>query len=1152
MTYSLINHKKYGISSTEVHKRAETMLEKIIFIKSQVRLLAAVMRGFFRPTLSKTVRSVVSAQLRENNEFHTHRFPVLLRAIRWIIGNPLLALIALFCAYLVVFLSRYLGLSEGLDPRAGTNEHVRDYWTVNLAIFSVQAALIGVVFPLVIAFVGLLNQGRASFASRLTVYIDSSAALFVGVSSLFLCASIALQIPFGDEFVHVSKAVTVLNISWFAVNVAALGYFLLRTIAFLHPSTRAPIMRSYVANEIWPRELSLAVTANQWTNVSALGHLPAGDEADPFSSDVRARVWYTGIWKEGEASVTRRLPRTMKLIDVRFGVLKPAVDAWLSEVRQKKDERVQDLVIPLEPGRSYAGDQVLARATVPLNPVSRAAVKLAFRFSTQPTEQGRISATNQIFSELIADLIELIDERRAGEFAEQLREVEEFHIFLYRLAQSSDINFSYAQLDARSGMFSRSLTQQWTEAYRDITRRVVERLPEEPEFVRPLAYIPYRIYARASGEVASEALRPIIQLGEDLSHRMVDWAVEESRAEAASGTGDRRAFSLSRQGEAYARAWREQVAGWEALLRAISSATRPSGSKANSWRDLKLTSENAWVHLRSTTQMTARAVWLGDVLATSWTSDLMLRWETQLHDASIRRGRHRRIQSEALTPESLQSDWEEIVAFKSTPGRDADMPPLLFEEIVHNTWRDHAMVLAAVFIHWSMHTLTGDTAKQGARMLLHGEQYDRGDRGLRDNSAITGVDFLISALRIVGSGSQFSEGSYAGRIDRLLEGLGRLGEMPKISMRIYTSGGGLAFSALPPAQAIALMATTPRPPSVNGPLRRLLTQGEDEALRRKKDYLTTLASAIEELDSGRHSDLVAALVDPKCDDLSFGARQDHARQFVAQSLSVLNGYRDQAILDAKIDNSRIDALASAAASKAFSKDGFPRHLFDEIIMTNDHLEEFSINVDGLNKGEYTTPQMGQAPLNEEEWWRETLSDQVSEVVWSDVIRKLRSVDMKSQAVDIESQTPHEFWEAVRDCSALIKAEGYDPLLVMDDSSRPEWLFEWQWPDGSDIITKPRDLVITNEADQASSYEFTMNSTPVYRAKIEDGVAYLISSRLLEQLRFHDYGEGRPVEFRFDPDVERPWSGTMRVTFEREIKLATNTASYRISWGRAVK
>lgn len=701
-------------------------------------------------------------------------------------------------------------------------------------------------------------------------------------------------------------------------------------------------------------------------------------------------------------------------------------------------------------------------------------------------------------------------------------------------------------------MYSRPLTQQWTEAYRDITRRVVERLPEEPEFVRPLAYIPYRIYAQISGEVASEALRPIIQLGEDLSHRMVVWAVEEFRAEAASGTGDRRAFSLARQGEAYARAWREQVAGWEALLRAVSRATRLSDSRAQNWQDLKLTSENAWVHLRSTTQMTARAVWLGDILATSWTCDLMLRWERQFQDASNRRERHRRIQSEAFTPQSLQSDWEDLVDFPSTPGMDAHMPTLLFKEILHNTWRDHAMVLAGVFIHWAMHSLTGDTAKQAARMLLQGEQYDHGDRGLHENSAVTGVDFLISALRIVGSGSQFSEGSYAGRIDHLLEGLGRLGETPKISMRTYTSGGGLAFSALPPAQAIALMATTPRPPSVNGPLRRLLTQGEDEALKRKRDLLASLASAIDELDGDRHSDLLATLVSPNDDDLSFEARQDHARQFVAQSLSVLNGFRNQAILDAQIDGARIDALAAAVATKALSKDEFPRHLFGEIVVTNDHLEEFSINVSGLNKGEYTTPQMGQAPLNEEEWWRETVSEQVSAVVWSDVVRKLRSVDMKIQTVDIKSQTPHEFWQAVRDGSAMIQAEGYDPLLVMDNSSRPEWLFEWQWPDGRGGTTKPKDLVITNEADQASAYEFTMNSTPVYRAQIEDGVAYLISSRLLQQLRFHDYGEGRPVEFRFVPEIERPWLGTMRVTFAREIKLAANTASYRISWGRAVK
>jgi hypothetical protein len=1121
------------------HTHAEVVRKKLRYFFRQVALLVSVVLGFFGPRLGKIVRRTVSAQLKGNAEFRVHRYPILVRAVRWAIGNPKPAMTGLLCAYLAAFLLQYHRMHAGAVSAENVGESVRDFWTVNLGIFAVQAALVGVVFPLVIAFVGLLNQGRASFASRLTVYIDSSAALFVGVSSLLLCVSIALQLPLGDSFVHVSGAVTALNVLWFSVNALALCYFVLRTISFLHPSKRAPIMRAYVANEIWPRELTIAITADQWSGVTKLNHLPAGDDLDPFAPGPRATVRYFGLWEKGEPRVERFLPRKMKLVDVRFGVLRPVVDDWLSHAQQAGGEEAHDLVIPLQPGNDYNGDQVLARSTVPLSFVARTAVKNSFRFRSTLVDLGRISATNQIFGEMIADLIELIDQRRASEFADQLSDVVDFHVFLYRLAQKSDEDFNYAYLRTGAGIFSRRLSEQWAEAYRDVTRRVVERLPDEPEFMRPMAFIPYKIFVRTDG-ITSTALQPIIQLGEDLSGRLIDWATGEYRAESPTGIGDREPFSLSHQGEVYAHAWREQVAGWEALLKAVSKETDRTEDCAQRWERLRLTSENLWIHLFATMRMTARAVWAGDTLATSWTNDLMLHWKKQAEVRSIRTRRPWRVHSEAITLQELNFSWADVEDLQLTPSGDVITPERLFDEILNNVWRDHTLVLASLFIHWAMNQLSGDTATQAARMLLHGEHYDRGDRDTRDFPANSGVDFLVSALRVVGSGTQFSEGSYAGRIDHLLEGLSRLGEAPRISMRMYTSVGGLSFSTLPSAQVIALLALMPRQQSANEALRRLLTRGEDKALRRREALLRALESAIEELDEERHSILLAALIGP-AEDLSFEERRTNAHQLIEQSLVVLTRYRDQAIIEAPIDTDRIAAVGSAAASKAFSKTEFPRHLFDEIVLTSDRLTEFNMRVSGLNRGEFTRPLMGEPVLNEAEWWRDVMSDRVADVVWSDVLQQLHPIR-------IDSQTPLEFWHAVREGSERIRTIGHDPLLVIDNASAPEWLYDWQWSHESGSSSKPEDLVITNEANQVAAYEFTMNDTPVYRARIESGVAILIPSRLLQTLQFHDYGEGLPVSPQFEADDQERWLGTMRVSFERRVELADDIPSYRIGYG----
>ena len=426
-------------------------------------------------------------------------------------------------------------------------------------------------------------------------------------------------------------------------------------------------------------------------------------------------------------------------------------------------------------------------------------------------------------------------------------------------------------------------------------------------------------------------------------------------------------------------------------------------------------------------------------------------------------------------------------------------------------------------------------------MLLQGQPYDRGDTGIRKIRGFSGTDFLISMLRVAGSGDSFSEHSYAGRIDHLLEGLGQLGDGPSVSMRIYSLGGGLSFSSLTTAHAIAIMATTTGPKGINSTLRRLLTQSRDEALRLREGYLNSLLSAFDELNTDEHEELLTKLLGPG-DELSFDARRDHSLTLVEQSLADLTSYRETKIVTADIDIRRVASVAYAVASEVVTKNRFPRHLFEDIIVTNDDLSEFIMSVNGLNRGGFTDPLMEEPVLNKDEFWRDAMSSRVSDVVWSDVIHK-------TVFQDIDGRTPDDFWRAVRDGSAKIREAGHDPLLVINYDFSPEWWSDWRWPKGRGDTPKPSDLVITIEEGQVDSYEFTMNYTPVYSAQTENGVAYLLPSQLLRRLRFHEYGDGLPVSLRFETDAKNPTSGTMHAAFQFEVELA-DVESYRVRWAQA--
>lgn len=1102
-------------------------------LPGQAILAVRISFGRFQLSLARIVRGEVRKHLRANAAVRRNRYPLAKRLVRACEEHPIGTLLMLAFAYALPFFLHYLAwLPPALhDPDAIPG--FKDFAGINTAILGVQGALVGLVFPLVIAFVGLLNQGRASFASRLTIYIESSIAVFVGLSSLLLCMLLVGQLVLSSWFPEgPAIIIAVLNLLWFAVNLFALAYFVLHTIDFLHPAKRGPIIRQYVANVVWRRELSQIVRSNRWENAPAYGYLPKGDDVDQFVQGGQARVWYA-YWNEGEPGITKRLTERKRLVDIRMGMLFPAVSAWLAAVRASGTDQVHDLALILQPGRDFEGEQVIASSTYPLPFLVRWGIRRAYRFRVTRTDPADLSDTAAVLREMVADLIALIDTRQAEEFAIQLRGMTDFHSFLYQLAQASDEDVSFAQLQA--GVLGSTLGSGWAKAYRDLVNRAVERVAEEPAFVASVAYLASNLHARLPTNISPPALEPLQYLAASLPYRLMDWAVSEYRAESTGRAEQPKSFTLIRQADAYARAWQELVAGWEHMLVQLINMPGPR-NRERIWAEFQRPSDNVVGHLHATTMMAGRAVWLGDMLATSWACDLLLHWDVQVDRYWGMRGRYWTLPFEKVTLDALGQDWPTVKAqLADAADIDEAKPALVFAGIMRNAWLDHLATLASTCLHWVMYADAGEAALRAARMLLRNEPHDRGDTGLGRNEPPSATELLISALRITGSGERYSNGGYAARFEHLLENLGSLGETFRVSMRIYSSSGGFSFEALSGAHAIALMAADSR--SVDGALRRMLTEGNNEVLQRRETYLEALFKAFDEIDGEKHGSLVAALVD--AEGPVFEARKEGAREFVRKALGVLQGFRSQAIIDAGIDPARLHEVTVSASSMAFTPGDFPLNLFAVIEPVADELETFTVKMQGLSKGAYTDPPMAQVVVNEDDWWRDVMSRQAAHVVWRDVLHA-------ATFQDVDGRSPDEFWSAVRDGSSRMREAGQDPVLVVSSTSDPSWLLDWRWQRRTDQAAKPADLVITFEPGQAEAYEFSMNGTRVYRGQTVYGAAYLVPRQLLQRVRYHDYGDGLSVSLAFETDPEDPWRGTMHASFQREVDLGPGEI-YRIRY-----
>ena len=318
----------------------------------------------------------------------------------------------------------------------------------------------------------------------------------------------------------------------------------------------------------------------------------------------------------------------------------------------------------------------------------------------------------------------------------------------------------------------------------------------------------------------------------------------------------------------------------------------------------------------------------------------------------------------------------------------------------------------------------------------------------------------------------------------------------------------------------------------------MLVDGDDEAKRRREDYLRGLLAALAGLDRAACEPILEAIRRPG-QQIGYDASLEEVRSLVEQSITALERHRQQAIRQAAIDPTRLHNVAAAAASLGFSKQtgAFPINAFAVVEIVPDELTTFTLRSLNQEKGAYTTPQMAQPVSNEEDWWGTTMRDQVANIIWRDVL----------QATPFETLSglsPEEFWSTIKHAASQIRAAGGDPMLVVSSSMEPSWLNEWRWTEAREGAQRPEDMTVHRDNSSEPGYEFSLNDIRIYRASCYRGEVYMIPRSILERARFHDFGDGLPLRIAFEDDPNDQWRGSIKVDYQHAVKVG-NAKAFRI-------
>ncbi|WP_288389837.1 hypothetical protein [uncultured Acinetobacter sp.] len=143
-------------------------------------------------------------------------------------------------------LSKYISLNIGKN-----NTFSSDLKNASLYLFAAQATLIGLIFPIVIAYVSLASVGRASSDKLMNIYKTHTGFNLLAISSFLLLTSYAFLFIF-DSFFNISlfKIAQFLFLIWFVFNLYLIYVFLSKTIDFIYGSKKIEEITKYSYNHI--------------------------------------------------------------------------------------------------------------------------------------------------------------------------------------------------------------------------------------------------------------------------------------------------------------------------------------------------------------------------------------------------------------------------------------------------------------------------------------------------------------------------------------------------------------------------------------------------------------------------------------------------------------------------------------------------------------------------------------------------------------------------------------------------------------------------------------------------------------------------------------------------------------------------------------
>ncbi|WP_027362092.1 hypothetical protein [Halodesulfovibrio aestuarii] len=1042
-------------------------------------------RGWLVNSLKYHVEKDIRETIYNNSEFKKLKWSSLQRLVVWgaqhlILANVVIASVAV-CVAIVV--SRYYELLSVTFPSLHGLASLVEFQG---EIFAVQATLVGLIFPLVIAFISILLEGKSAKEAMWQVYKHSSGFMLVGYSSLWLLLSyvgMKMAHPWLSAESKVAAACSV--VGWFGINLILSIWFLRATMRFLSERERMEVLAQYGANEVLLKEIRvrLAVLINLLANQK--NFLPSGRSG-----------WYAIDTQKlsGESYILERSFGSARFVtNVWYRILNLAVYIWyvqLSNELKKEQTATLSLLLPLD-GYKHKKLEVAQTDSEKINVVSSFLIRNSL-VTAKDLESSQLDFESYLGA-MFDTLEKALSENNSRLFGRaKIALVSFYQRIELAMAFTNDARIQDNWLLLSGGrMFSRSLLSDFIVTADDITKQAISRLYDDTSYYDTWCY--FFIHC-VQGEqlTATKVITDFVDGHYRVWLFLMEWlnrnGVDSSQVESIQEKSIKRFVSSWEN-------WRYTKRG------RFSSINEDAFNTASE-------------HLECTSMMIISSMTYLNLRGMRWAIDVLINWYELFID-DVEEDRYL-WNSSMLTRAVVESEdrlLEAVVADGNYNEVEAAAVSLT------NYWTDIRCLSAAV-IMFSAEYFEDETYKDYVLALLREKRLEPTGTVDLVRKPIASAQALVSTYLRQILGYNVS-GGYSSELEKLASRLVHITEPEWVSGRVYMSSRTQSDSYLCNYVKVLGVGLSQRTFAFEQEWKNVLLS--DALIQREKESLIYQLRQLMSIDES----LIKYVCYQFCIDANdVRKRKEHFINSIEAIIAEITSDINQRIVEAEVDGARLEEIALAASDKTFTKeDGpIPISLFTDVKYVRDIKDKVnSLNVSEYNKSSIAKGIDASRAVNEGEWVNSVVRNEVAVVVFRKLLGQVKWLEEQFEVdIDLLSQV-------IEDSKPLLSA-GLTPVLFVGASSLIRLLDANRW--GYAKVKEKLPFKV-KKFEQALC---KLEDVEVYRHPFrEAGFSLLVPKELFKAMKVKQFAEEQYVKVFFEAGSNGV-EGTLGLSFGVECKF----------------